>query len=58
MMSKLGAARSIVLAVVFAAFSAGAAMADQPDYYYHGHRYHHRHYVKDHDHPHGYYRYY
>jgi len=57
MISKFGLVRAIVLALGFASFSAGAAMA-QPDYYYHGHHYHHRHYYKDHDHPNGYYKYY
>jgi hypothetical protein len=57
MISRLGAARTIVLAIAFAAFSAGGAMAQQPDYYYHGHHYHHRHWVRDHDHPNGYYNY-
>ncbi len=58
MMSRLGSLRAAVLAAAFAMVSLGAMTAAHADYYSHGHRYHHRHWVKDRGHPHGYYRYY
>lgn len=50
--------RLALVALGLAGVSAGTISAAHADYYWHHHNYHHREWVKDHHHPHGYYRYY
>lgn len=51
-------ARYAMIALGLAGASAGTISAAHADYYWNKHHYHHRVWVKDHHHPHGYYRYY
>lgn len=51
-------ARYAFVSLGLAGVSAGMTTQAQADYYWHHHHYHHRQWVKDHSHPHGYYRYY
>ena len=50
--------RPVLVVLGLAGVTAGTISAAHADYYYHHHRYDHRRWVHDHDHPHGYYRYY
>ncbi|MCB8874296.1 hypothetical protein [Acidisoma silvae] len=50
--------RMALMLLGVAGVSAGTIAAAHADYYYNHKHYHHRELVKDHGHPHGYYRYY
>jgi hypothetical protein len=50
--------RSVLVLLGIAGAAAGTIGEAQAAYYYHHHYYHHRVYVRNHAHPHGYYRYY
>jgi len=51
-------ARYALIALGLSGVSAGMAAQAHADYYWHHHHYPHREWVKTHNHPHGYYRYY
>jgi hypothetical protein len=56
-MLRLKSTRGIVMAVALAISSFGGMAVAHADYYHHGHRYHHRYYVRGHGNSRGYYRY-